>query len=37
MEVHNIAPVYDENSKILINIDDDGCNKFLTQTKFKKF
>ena len=26
-----------ENSKILINIDDDGCNKFLAQTKFKKF
>ena len=27
----------DEKSKILINIDDDGCNKFLAQTKFKNF
>ena len=26
-----------EDSKIFINIDDMGCNKFLAQTKFKKF
>ena len=26
-----------ENSKIFINIDDMGCNKFLAQTKFKNF
>ncbi len=27
----------DKKSKILINIDDIGCNKFLSQTKFKNF
>ena len=26
-----------EDSKIFINIDDTGCNKFLAQTKFKNF
>lgn len=26
-----------ENSKIFINIDDEGCNKFLSQTNYKNF
>ena len=26
-----------ENSKIFINIDDEGCNKFLSQTNYKSF
>ena len=26
-----------ENSKIFINIDDEGCNKFLSQTDYKSF